>query len=245
MRIDILTIFPRMFETVFEAGMVGQGIRGKLLSVRAVDLREFTTDRHRTADDRPYGGGEGMVLKPEPIFRAVDACRADNATPWIVLLSPQGVRFDQGVAQRLSSLDHLVLICGRYEGVDQRVADHLANEEISIGDFVLSGGEFAAMVVVDALARLIPGVVGNASSILEDSFMHGLLDYPQYTRPAEFRGLKVPEVLLSGDHEKIRRWRESAALHRTRRHRPDLMRDDEDASPAVPTKGPREWPNPR
>ncbi len=225
MRIDILTIFPQIFEPVFQVGVVGQGVRRKCMEIRSLDLRDFTTDRHRTVDDRPFGGGEGMVMKPEPIFRAVEQCRKQGAHPWVVLLSPQGGRFDQQAAQRLAGLDHLLLICGRYEGVDQRVADHLADEEISVGDFVLSGGEFAAMIVVDAVARLLPGVVGNPSSVLEDSFMHGLLDYPQYTRPAEFRDWAVPEVLLSGDHDRIRQWRQEAALRRTRVRRPDLMSD--------------------
>ncbi len=226
MRIDILTIFPELFAGVFEAGVVGQANRQGLLDIRTVDLRAYTHDRHRTVDDRPYGGGEGMVLKPEPIFEAAEACiQQDGGTPRVILLSPQGRVLDQEAARRLASLDRLLLICGRYEGVDQRVAEHLADEEVSVGDYVLSGGEFAAMVLVDAVGRLVPGVVGNASSVLEDSFMHGLLDYPQYTRPARYRGWQVPEVLLSGDHEKIREWREAAALRRTRRRRPDLIRE--------------------
>ncbi len=226
MRIDILTIFPELFAGVFEAGVVGQANRQGLLDIRTVDLRAYTHDRHRTVDDRPYGGGEGMVLKPEPIFEAAEACiQQDGGTPRVILLSPQGRVLDQEAARRLASHDRLMLICGRYEGVDQRVADHLADEEVSVGDYVLSGGEFAAMVLVDAVGRLVPGVVGNASSVLEDSFMHGLLDYPQYTRPAQYRGWQVPEVLLSGDHEKIREWREAAALRRTRRRRPDLIRE--------------------
>ncbi len=226
MRIDILTIFPELFAGVFEAGVVGQANRQGLLDIRTVDLRAYTHDRHRTVDDRPYGGGEGMVLKPEPIFEAAEACsQQDGGTPRVILLSPQGRVLDQEAARRLASHDRLMLICGRYEGVDQRVADHLADEEVSVGDYVLSGGEFAAMVLVDAVGRLVPGVVGNASSVLEDSFMHGLLDYPQYTRPARYRGWQVPEVLLSGDHEKIREWREAAALRSTRRRRPDLIRE--------------------
>ncbi len=226
MRIDLLTILPELFAGVFEAGVVGQANRQGLLDIRTVDLRAYTHDRHRTVDDRPYGGGEGMVLKPEPIFEAAEACiQQDGGTPRVILLSPQGRVLDQEAARRLASHDRLMLICGRYEGVDQRVADHLADEEVSVGDYVLSGGEFAAMVLVDAVGRLVPGVVGNASSVLEDSFMHGLLDYPQYTRPAQYRGWQVPEVLLSGDHEKIREWREAAALRRTRRRRPDLIRE--------------------
>ncbi len=222
MKIDILTIFPGMFAEVLATGMIRQAVRKELLAVSLVDLRDFTDDRHRTVDDRPYGGGEGMVLKPEPIFRAVESRRGEDDGR-VVLLSPQGVRFTQRKAQQYAALERLTLICGRYEGVDQRVSDHLADEELSVGDFVLSGGEVAAMVVVDAVSRLIPGVVGNASSVLEDSFMHGLLDYPQYTRPVEFRGWRVPDVLLSGDHAGIKKWRERESLGRTRERRPDLM----------------------
>lgn len=233
MRIDIVTIFPGMFSGVFEFGMIRQACRRGLLRVRTVDLRDFTDDRHRTVDDRPFGGGEGMVMKPEPIYRAVEVCRqpADQNVS-VVLLTPQGERFEQPLATELASKDHLILICGRYEGVDNRIAEHVADREVSIGDFVVSGGEVAAMLLVDAVSRLIPGVVGNASSVLEESFMTGLLDYPQYTRPAEFRGWKVPDVLLSGDHLEIRRWREEQALRLTKKRRPDLLFESREGSTA-------------
>lgn len=223
MKVEILTIFPKLFEA-FEYGMIKQAMKKGLLEFRAVDLRSFTYDRHRTVDDRPFGGGEGMVLKPEPVFEAVDHCLKEDSQPaHIVLLSPQGAVFDQTKAKELSLKTRLIFICGRYEGVDQRVADHLADEEISVGDVVLAGGEFAAALIVDAVTRLLPGVVGRGESILQESFMDGLLDYPHYTRPAEFRGWKVPEVLLSGNHHDIKEWREEQALRRTRRYRPDLI----------------------
>lgn len=204
--------------------MIRQGIRKGLLGVSAHDLRDFTDDRHRTVDDRPFGGGPGMVMKAEPVFRAVEWCRSSHPDPGrVILLSPQGRRFDQAKAKELSLVARLVLICGRYEGVDQRVADFLVDEELSIGDFVLSGGELAAAVVVDAVSRLIPGVLGEGESALGESFMDGLLDHPHYTRPARFRDWSVPAVLLSGDHEQIRVWRERQAWERTRALRPDLL----------------------
>lgn len=225
MWIDIITIFPDLFAGLFDFGMIAQARQKGLLKVEAVDLREFTEDRHRTVDDRPFGGGEGMVLKPEPIFRAVERCRERSGLPvHVVLLTPQGERFEQDKAKELCLKEQLILICGRYEGVDQRVADYLADEELSVGDFVLSGGEFAALLIVDAVSRLIPGVVGTGSAVLEESFMEELLDYPQYTRPAQFRDWRVPEALLGGDHERIRRWREEQALKRTQERRPDLLR---------------------
>ena len=224
MKVEIVTIFPRMFDQIFDFGMINQASRKGLLEISVLDLREFSSDRHRTVDDRPYGGGQGMVLKPEPVFRAVEEClRRDQVPAHVVLLSPQGGRFDQEKAKELSLKTRLILICGRYEGVDQRVADCLADEELSIGDFVLSGGEFAAAVAVDAVSRLIPGVLGEGESVLYESFMEGLLDYPQYTRPEEFRGKKVPSVLLSGNHSEIRKWREEQALANTRIRRPDLL----------------------
>jgi tRNA (guanine37-N1)-methyltransferase len=192
-----------------------------------VDLRAFAPDERKTVDDRSYGGGEGMVLKPELIFEAVEKCqekRGDKGR--VILLSPQGRRFDQKKANELSLVPHLILICGRYEGVDQRVADYLADEELSVGDFVLSGGEFAACSVVDAVSRLIPGVVGKGNSVLEESFMDDLLDFPHYTRPAEFRGWKVPDILLSGDHVRIQRWRRQKAVERTQQKRPDLLKEE-------------------
>jgi tRNA (guanine37-N1)-methyltransferase len=229
MRVSLVTIFPVIFEKAFEFGMICQARKKGLLQIEKIDLRDFTDDRHRTVDDRPYGGGEGMVLKPEPIFRAVASCRASSeAISHTILLSPQGKLFNQAKANELSLKEHLILICGRYEGVDQRVADHLADEEISVGDFILSGGEFAALLIVDAVSRLIPGLMREGESVLRESFMEGLLDYPQYTRPADFQGWKVPDVLLSGDHQKIRLWREREALQRTRELRPDLLGQEPD-----------------
>jgi tRNA (guanine37-N1)-methyltransferase len=226
MRVDIVTIFPDLFERAFDFGMIQQGRKKGLLDLHVIDLREFTDDKRKTVDDRPYGGGDGMVLKPEPIFRAVESVRdSAEGRARVILLTPQGDRFDQSIATRLSLEPHLMMICGRYEGVDQRVADHLADEEISVGDFVLSGGEFAALIMVDAVSRLIPGIVGKGCSVLEESFMHGLLDYPHYTRPPEFRGWKAPEVLLSGDHADIERWRREQSLELTRKRRPDLLKD--------------------
>jgi tRNA (guanine37-N1)-methyltransferase len=194
------------------------------VDLRVHDLRDFTSDRHRTVDDVAFGGGPGMVLKPAPLFEAVEAIRATRGEPsTIILTSPQGRRFCQAEAERLSRLEHVVVICGRYEGVDERVRDHVATEEISIGDYVLTGGELPAMVMLDAVARLIPGAVGDEQSVELDSFNRGLLDYPQYTRPAEFRGIRVPDVLLSGHHAQVRRWRKRQALLRTIERRPDLL----------------------
>ena len=224
MRINIITIFPDLFDRVFDFGMIQQALKKDLLQIHIVDLRDFTEDKRRTVDDRPYGGGDGMVLKPEPIFLAVEnLSEKANEPQHVVLLTPQGRLFDQSLANRLSLEPNVTLICGRYEGVDQRVTDHLVDEEISIGDFVLSGGEYAALVVVDAVSRLIPGVVAKGGSVLEESFMDGLLDYPHYTRPPDFRGWRVPAVLLSGDHAEIARWREQQAVERTRERRPDLL----------------------
>ena len=233
MKFDIVTIFPKMVEAGLAEGVVSRGIERGLLDVRVHDLRDHTTDRHRTVDDVPYGGGPGMVMKPEPLVRAVEAIRGERGTPdAVILLTPQGRPFRQAEAVRLSSLSHLVLLCGRYEGMDERVRELVATEEISIGDYVLSGGELAALVVVDAVSRLIPGVVGDEQSVEEDSFSRGLLDYPHYTRPGEFAGLKVPDVLLSGHHADVRRWRRKTALERTIDRRPDLLAeaalDDED-----------------
>ena len=226
MLISIVTIFPDFFAGAFDFGMINQGQKKGLLETEIVDLREFAPDERKTVDDRPYGGGDGMVLKPESIFGAVEQCqRKWGDTGHVILLSPQGQRFDQRKAEELSLMPHLILICGRYEGVDERVADYLADEEISVGDFVLSGGEFAACLVVDVVSRLIPGVVGKGNSVLEESFMDDLLDFPHYTRPAEFRGWKVPDILLSGDHGRIQRWRHQKALERTQQRRPDLLQD--------------------
>jgi tRNA (guanine37-N1)-methyltransferase len=223
-KFDIVTIFPRMFDAPLAEGVVGRGIESGIVDVAVHDLRDFTTDRHRTVDDVPFGGGPGMVLKAEPLFRAVDRIRETRGEPGaVVLTSPQGPRFTQAGAERLRGMGHIVILCGRYEGVDDRVRAHLATEEISIGDYVLSGGELAALVVVDAVARLVPGVVGDAGSVAADSFARGLLDYPHFTRPADVRGWTVPDVLLSGHHARIETWRRREAVRRTLRERPDLI----------------------
>jgi tRNA (guanine37-N1)-methyltransferase len=226
----VLTIFPEFFEGPFAHGVVKRGKDAGLLDIRIHDLRDWTFDRHRTVDDRPFGGGEGMVLKAEPIFLAVESIWPERQPGQkVILLSAQGRMFDQAMANRLSGEKELLLICGRYEGVDERVAEHLADEEVSIGNYVLSGGELAAAVVVDTVARLLPGVLGNESSAAFESFQEtghgeGLLDCPHWTRPAEFRGWKAPEVLLNGNHEEIRKFRKGAALRKTARLRPDLLR---------------------
>jgi len=234
-KFDIVTIFPKMVEGPLAEGIVARAIAKGLLDIRVHDLRDFTTDRHRVVDDVPFGGGPGMVLKPEPLFAAVEAIVAQRAQRGveggraIVLTSPDGEPLTHGVATRLSALDHVVILCGRYEGVDERVRTHLATEAISIGDYVVSGGELPALVIVDAVARLVPGVVGDESSVAGDTFAReGLLDFPQYTRPAEFRGLGVPPVLLSGHHAEIEKWRRQQAIERTRRHRPDLLNTEKE-----------------
>ena len=224
MEIDVLTLFPAMFSPLFES-VVGRAIKRGLVTVRMWNIRDFATDRHRTVDDTPYGGGGGMVMKPEPVFAACEAAKAASPTPVdaVILLSPQGRLFHQSVAWELAKASRLILVCGHYEGFDERIRTQLATEEISIGDYVLTGGELPAMVVIDAVVRLIPGVLGNEGSPLDDSFASGLLEYPQYTRPREFRGEAVPEVLLSGNHEAIRRWRRKESLRRTLLRRPDLL----------------------
>ena len=224
MLIDILTIFPAMVQASLAEGVVGRAIGRGLVALRVHDLRDYTTDRHRVVDDVPFGGGPGMVMKPEPFFAAVDAIREERGAPAaIVLTSPDGARFTDAAARRLSALPHVVFLCGRYEGVDDRVRSHLATESLSIGDYVVSGGELPALVMVDAIARLVPGVVGDEASVAGDTFADGLLDFPQFTRPAVFRGLAVPPVLLSGHHADIARWRRQAALARTMAERPDLL----------------------
>ncbi len=226
---DVITIFPGLVEAVLSEGVLGRARARGLIDIRARDLREFTDDRHRTGDDVPYGGGPGMVLKPEPLFRAVEALRAERGpADAVILLTPQGRPFTHAEAERFSRLDRLVLISGRYEGVDERVAEHLATDEISIGDYVLTGGELAALVVLDATARLVPGVVGDAGSVAADSFAWGELDHPHYTRPAVFRGWAVPDVLLSGHHAEVDRWRKDQRLRRTRDRRPDLLARERD-----------------
>ncbi len=235
MTLDVITIFPEFFRSILEQGLLKRAMASGQAAIRLHDLRDYTDDRHRTVDDRPFGGGPGMVFKPEPVFRAVEALRSEEQERdfRVVLLTPQGRLLTQAVAEELSRVAHLVLICGRYEGVDERVAEHLATDEISIGDFVLSGGELPAAILMEAVVRLIPGVLGNEESSQQDSFAspdgttrsgaHGLLDCPHYTRPADFRSWKVPEVLLSGDHEQIRQWRRREALQKTRKRRPDLL----------------------
>ena len=225
MKFDIVTIFPRMVAAGLAEGVVSRGIERGLLDVSVHDLRDHAADRHRSVDDEPYGGGPGMVMRAEPLARAVAAIRRDRGEPdAVILLSPQGRRFTQAEAARMSKgMRHVALLCGRYEGMDERVRLTVATEELSIGDYVLSGGELAALVVVDAVSRLIPGVVGDAQSVEEDSFSRGLLDYPHYTRPSEFAGHRVPDVLLSGHHEEVRRWRRMAALRRTLDRRPELL----------------------
>ena len=248
MRVDILTIFPDFFRGPLDYGIVRRAREAGLVEIQVQDLRSFAHDRHRTVDDRPFGGGEGMVLKPEPIFECIESLQvrsweerlAGGTEQSVILLSAQGRRFDQSAATELAGLERMILICGRYEGVDERVGEFIADREFSIGDYVLSGGELGAAVIVDSVTRLIPGAVGNEASTRQESFTlqqellategpqstcasGGLLDYPHYTRPADFRGMAVPEVLVSGDHEQIRLWRRRAALEKTFRNRPDLL----------------------
>jgi len=254
MKFEILTIFPDFFRGPLDYGIVRKAREAGLIEIGIHDLRTFTHDRHRTVDDRPFGGGEGMVLKPEPIFECLESLgvsfreerMSDDARETVVLLSPQGELFTQAVAQDLTTRERVLLICGRYEGVDERVSQHLADREMSVGDFVLSGGELGAAIIVDTMTRLLPGALGNAASAQQESFTAsvvkeqqkvsgeppsstcgsgGLLDYPHYTRPAEFRGMQVPLVLVNGDHDEIRKWRRRSALQKTLRNRPDLLRD--------------------
>jgi len=229
MRIDVLTLFPQMFEVPFSFGIFKRAIDRKLVSINIHNIRDYTHDKHHTVDDYPYGGGPGMVLKPEPIFEAVEAIKADilakektSELP-VILLTPQGRLFSQQIAQELAKSSHLILICGHYEGVDERVREHLVTDEISIGDYVLTGGELPALVVIDAVVRLLPGVLGSEESPRDDSHVNGLLEYPQYTRPAVYRGWAVPEVLLSGNHAQIAKWRREQIIRRTLERRPDLL----------------------
>ncbi len=263
MKADILTIFPGFFQGPLDHGITRRAREMGLATIEVHDLRQFTHDKHRTVDDRPFGGGEGMVLKPEPLFECLEslqlAPREQRAAEKqsVILLSAQGRRFTQKIATELAALDRIVLICGRYEGVDERVADFLADRELSIGDYVLSGGEMGAAVIIEAITRLLPGAVGNENSTRQESFTAhvkseagaadstcgsgGLLDYPHYTRPADFRGMPVPEVLLNGDHQQIRKWRREQALRKTLRNRPDLLEaaqlSDEDAKILARVKG--------
>lgn len=220
MRIDVITIFPSMFTGPLDESIIRRARDAGLLDLRIINLRDFTYDKHKTVDDRPFGGGPGMVMKPEPIFEAVESIEGDDK--YVILLSASGRLFNQQIASELAQKEHLVLICGGYEGVDERVAEHLADDEISIGDYVLTNGVLPAMVIIDAVTRLLPGALGDNESAKEESFATGLLEYPQYTRPAEFRGWKVPEVLLSGNHAEIAKWRKEQALKRTMERRPDL-----------------------
>jgi len=220
---EILTIFPAMFASPLEDSIVGKARERGLVRVRVHNIRDFAADKHQMTDDRPFGGGEGMVMKPEPIVAALRAIKDDGPPARTILLSPQGRLFNQEIARELSLLSRIVLICGRYEGVDERVAEHYSDDQLSIGDYVLTGGELGAMIVVDALTRLVPGALGNVGSALADSFSEPVLEHPQYTRPQTFEGLAVPDVLLSGNHEMIRRWRRGQALLRTSMRRPDLF----------------------
>ena len=228
MHIDILTLFPQMFDSPFSASILKRAIDRKLVSVSLHNIRDHTHDKHHTVDDYAYGGGSGMILKPEPIFETVESIKSgyanqESSQSPVILLTPQGRCFSQEIAYELSQCGHLILICGRYEGVDERVREHLVTDEISIGDYVLSGGEIAAMVVVDAVVRLLPGVLGSEASAINDSHATGLLEYPQYTRPAVYRGWSVPQVLLSGNHAQIAKWRREQAIQRTLERRPELL----------------------
>ncbi|HMG35700.1 MAG TPA: tRNA (guanosine(37)-N1)-methyltransferase TrmD [Blastocatellia bacterium] len=223
MRFDVVTIFPEMFQGVFEFGIVRRAVESGLIEIALHDLRDYTADRHRQVDDRPFGGGAGMVLKPEPLFRAIEAVSHGEPDLPRVLLTPQGHLFSQQIAAEFASKPRLLMVCGRYEGVDERVVENVITDEISIGDYILSGGEIAAMVVVDAVTRLLPGALGCDQSTERESFVDGLLDHPQYTRPAEYRGLKVPDVLVSGNHSEIEQWRLRKSMEKTVARRPDLI----------------------
>lgn len=224
LKMDVITIFPRMLDGVLGESMLKRAAAAGHIAVRTINLRDFTTDTHRTTDDRPYGGGPGMVMKPDPIFQAVESVKEPGAR--VILMTPQGRRLDQAYARELAQADHLIFVCGHYEGVDERVREALVTDEISIGDYVLTNGVLPAAVVIDTVSRLIPGVLGHDESAADESFSHGLLEYPQYTRPPEYRGMQVPEILLSGDHEAVAEWRRRQARERTRRRRPDLLTDE-------------------
>jgi len=221
MKIDVLTLFPAMFAGPLDESIIKRARQAGLLDLQLHQLRDWTHDRHKTVDDRPFGGGPGMLLKPEPIFEAVESLKRENTR--VVLMSPSGRKFEQSIARELAAQEHLLVVTGHYEGFDERIRESLAHDELSIGDYVLTNGALPAMVVIDAVARLLPGVLGDDASSSEESFSHGLLEYPQYTRPAEFRGMKVPEVLQSGNHAEIARWRAEQSKLRTKERRPDLM----------------------
>ncbi|HTV41903.1 MAG TPA: tRNA (guanosine(37)-N1)-methyltransferase TrmD [Candidatus Sulfotelmatobacter sp.] len=224
MKIDVLTLFPAMFAGPLDESIIKRARKKGLLDLNVHDLRDWTHDRHRTVDDRPFGGGPGMLMKPEPIFEAVESLRRDGAK--VILLSPAGRKFDQRIARELAAQTDLLLVTGHYEGFDERVRQALADDELSIGDYVLTNGALPAMVVIDAVTRLLPGVLGDDESSRDESFSHGLLEYPQYTRPAEFRGMKTPDVLISGNHAQIEKWRREQAKLRTKQRRPDLLKPD-------------------
>ncbi len=232
MRIDVLTLFPAMFAGPFGESIVARAVTAGLVDIHLHNLRDWSTDRHRTVDDYPYGGGAGMVLKAEPLFTAIEQLRGHSGDSHVVLLTPQGELLRQKGVEALAQRPHLILVCGHYEGVDERVRQHAVDQELSIGDYVLSGGELAAMVVADAVVRLLPGALGSPESAQDESHTSGLLEYPHYTRPADFRGWRVPDVLLSGHHAEIERWRRAQALERTRERRPDLLSTS--AAPAFP-----------
>jgi tRNA (guanine37-N1)-methyltransferase len=223
-RFDILTLFPDMFGSPLASSVLKRAIDRGIIRVNIYNIRDFTTDKHRVADDSPYGGGSGMVMMAGPIVTGIERIKSANGSPRVILMTPQGVRFDHNEARRLSKYDHLLFVCGRYEGIDERVRDYV-DEELSIGDYILMGGELAVMVVIDAVSRFMPGVLGSAESVLEESFANVLLEYPQYTRPRDFRGKRVPEVLISGNHRQITHWRRKEALRRTLLRRPDLLRE--------------------
>jgi tRNA (guanine37-N1)-methyltransferase len=223
MKFDILTLFPNMFSSPFQESILGKAIQKGLMDLRIINIRDFALDKHQVVDDSPYGGGQGMVMKVEPIARAIEWARSEDPSSWTIYLTPQGRPFNQEKARDLSSRSHLVLLCGRYEGVDERVREMFIDEEISIGDYVLMGGELAAMVMIDAVSRLLPGVLGSDQSAEDDTFTNALLEYPQYTRPFDFRGSSVPEILLSGNHAAVSLWRRKEALRRTAVRRPDLL----------------------
>lgn len=229
MRIDIITIFPKMFAPILNESIIKRAQNKRKVKIYIHNLRDYSQDKHRKVDDRPFGGGYGMVMRPEPIFEAVESLkpRATRHTPHVVLLCPQGKKLSQGIAKRLAKHKHLILICGHYEGIDERVRECLAGEEISIGDYVLTGGELPAMVLVDSIVRLIPGVLGDKNSLNFESFAGNLLEYPQYTRPANYLKMKVPQVLLSGNHKKIAEWRQKQAIKITKKRRPDLLKTEE------------------
>jgi tRNA (guanine37-N1)-methyltransferase len=236
MKIDVLTLFPEMFDGVFGHSILKKAAENEAVEYNVVNFRDYADNKHKTVDDYPYGGGAGMVLKPQPIFDAVDDLRGHGETaPRVILLCPQGERYTQRKAEELAELEHLIFVCGHYEGYDERIREHVVTDEISIGDFVLTGGELGAMVVIDSVVRLLPGVLGNEESHMKDSFSTGFLEHPHYTRPAEFRGIKVPDVLMSGNHRLIEEWRAKESLRRTYLRRPDLLEE------ADLTKDQKKW----